>query len=253
MRIGEAAQLAGVSIRTLQYYDRIGLLKPTTITETGYRLYSSADLQRLQQILLFKEMGFSLAEIKDLLICSHGQRKDSLRAQKEVLQAQLRRLTRIIHLVDETIKELEEGAEMKPQDMFGPFSEEEVAKHREKYAQEAREKYGHTQAYQESEKRAARYTKEQWAQAASEADGIYKELAQLIDRDPAADQVQTAIEKWHQHICRWYYDCSLEIFRGLGNLYVEDPRFTENIDKYRPGLAAFMQKAMEIYCQRRQG
>ncbi len=247
-KVKEVADLAGVSVRTLHYYDEIGLLKPESVSPAGYRLYSERDLERLQQILFFTELGFSLSRTKSILERPDFDRKKALLSHKELLIEKKKRLERMIASVDKTLETLEGGAEMSKKEMFEAFDMSEIERNMEKYAEEAEQKYGGSKAYEESMKRAKSYTKEDWARIMHDADRIYKNLASLVGRDPADPEVQKAIGEWRQHISNNFYECTLEIFRGLGDLYVDDVRFTQNIDKYKPGLAAFMREAMHIYC-----
>lgn len=155
IKINEAAKLTGVTVRTLHYYDQIGLLRPETVTDTGYRLYGEKDLERLSQILFFRELDFSLAQIKDMLDSPSFDRKEALRAQHELLTKKKERLERLIDL---TKRRMEGNAEMS----FQEFNKEEIERCKEKYAQEAEERWGGTQAYKESKKRTDGYGSAEW-------------------------------------------------------------------------------------------
>lgn len=247
-KIKEVANMVGVSVRTLHHYDQIGLLKPESVTTAGYRLYSDHDLERLQQILFFKELGFSLQEIKQILDNPGFDRNQALKAQKELLIKKKERLEKIIVSVEKTIASIEGGTQMPKKEMFEAFDMSEIERHQQKYAEETRQKYGHTEAYKESQRRTSGYTKDDWAAIMAKQDEIRKRIIALMDKGPADPQVQEAVEEWRQLITDSFYTCTLEIFRGLGDLYVNDERFTASIDKYRPGLAKFMREAMHLYC-----
>ncbi|MZP31009.1 MerR family transcriptional regulator [Heliobacterium undosum] len=247
-KVKEVADLAQVSVRTLHHYDQIGLLKPAQATEAGYRLYTEDDLGRLQQILFFKELGFSLQEIREMLDTPGFDRREALISQKRLLIEKKTRLEAIIDLVDKTLATIEGGDTMAKKEMFEAFDMSEIEKHQKEYAEETRQKYGHTDAYKESQRRAAAYTKDDWARIKAKTDAIYKTLADSMDKGPADPLVQQAISDWRELISDNFYECNLEIFRGLGDLYVQDERFTANIDKVKPGLARFMQQAMGHYC-----
>ncbi|PKM76729.1 MAG: MerR family transcriptional regulator [Firmicutes bacterium HGW-Firmicutes-15] len=247
-KVKEVADMIGVSVRTLHHYDKIGLLKPEYISPAGYRLYTDNDLERLQQILFFKEIDFNLQEIKDILDSPGFDRKRALTAHKELLIEKRVRLNKIIKSVENTLYSIEGDIEMNKNEMFDAFDMSEIKKHQEKYAEEARQKYGDTDPYKESQKKTSRYTKEDWAVIMAEQDENYKKIRSLMDKGPADPEVQKAIRDKRQHITDYYYNCTPEIFRGLGEMYVNDPRFTANIDKYGVGLAKFMQEAMQIYC-----
>lgn len=135
-------------------------------------------------------------------------------------------------------------------EMFEAFDMSEIEKHKEKYAEETRQKYGHTDAYKESTKKTAHYTKEDWAVVMQRGNAIFARIALVMDNGSEDPQVQEAVAQWRQHITDSFYNCTPEIFRGLADLYVEDERFTANIDNTKPGLAKFLRQAMHIYCDR---
>ncbi len=247
-KIKEVADIAGVSIRTLHHYDQIGIFKPEAVSSSGYRLYSSGDLEKLQHILFFRELDFTLQEIKEILQRPDFDRKNILKLHKELLVEKKKRLEKIIKSVEITIASIEGGKEMKKEEMFEGFDMAEIEKHKEKYAEETKQKYGNSDAYKESSRRTAKYTKEDWAGITAKGDEIYKRLADLMDRAPEDSDVQQAIAEKRQHITDSFYNCTPEIFRGLGELYVSDERFTANIDRYRQGLSEFLRKAINVYC-----
>ena len=250
-KVKEVAALTGISVRTLHHYDEIGLLKPHTVTDAGYRLYSEEDLERLQQILFFKELDFGLDRIRDILDSPGFDRRQALEAQLDLLGQKKNRLERIMKTVEQTLKTIEGGSKMSKQDMFGAFDMSEIKKHQEQYAEEARQKYG--EKARETEKRTAGYTEKDWAAIQAEAGAIYQKFIQAMDKGAADPLAQEAADEWRAHITKHYYDCTLEIFRGLGEMYVADERFTANIDRFQSGLAAFMKEAMQRYCDRAEG
>lgn len=247
-KVREVADMVRISVRTLHHYDQIDLLKPAYVNPAGYRFYTDAELERLQQILFFKELEFNLQEIKDILDSPSFDRKSALEAHKDLLMEKKNRLERIIESVEKTIYSIEGGIEMDKKEMFDAFDMSKIEKHKEKYAQETREKYGNTSAYKESQEKTSKYTKNDWANIMEKWDVIYKKIADAMDKGAADPEVQEAIGEFRQHITDNFYTCTLEIFRGLGDLYVNDERFTKNIDKYKPGLAKFLREAMNIYC-----
>jgi len=241
--------MAGITVRTLHYYDEIGLLRPAQVSPAGYRLYADADLARLQQILFFRELGFSLQEIKAVLDSPHFDPREALRQHKQALLQKQERLTRLIQTVDRTLEMLEGDRQMNRNDwkeLFDGFDPGE-------YEEEARQRWGGSREFEESIERTRRYTKEDWKAIQAEAAEIYQNLAARMNRQPDDPEVQEWTGRWHQHINRWYYTCSPEIFRCLGEVYAADERFTKNIDKVKPGLAAFMKEAMAIYADRLEG
>jgi DNA-binding transcriptional MerR regulator len=247
-KVKEVAQLAGVSVRTLHHYDQIGLLKPESISPAGYRLYTDNDLKHLQQILFFKELGLSLQEIKAIINNPGFDSKQALQAHKELLLEKKQRLERIIKSVEQTIQAAEGSIEMNKEDMFNAFDMTEIERHKTKYAEEVKQKYGNTDAYKESQLKTATYTKDDWARIMGKQDKIYTKLAALMDKAPSDPQVQALVAEQRQHITDSFYTCTPDIFQRLGDLYVSDERFTANIDKYKPGFAKFLRKAMRLYC-----
>ncbi|HEX3047902.1 MAG TPA: MerR family transcriptional regulator [Bacillota bacterium] len=247
-KVKEVSELVGVSVRTLHHYDQIGLLIPESVSPAGYRLYSDRNLERLQQIMFFKEIGFELHEIKQILDSPGFDRRQALLTHRELLLEKKKRLEEIIGTVEKTINSIEGEGKMNNKEMFAGFDMSEIEKHQAKYAEETKQKYGQTEAYQESAKKTAKYTKDDWARITADAGRIYQKIAAAMDKGPADPGVQQAVGEWRQHITTNYYNCTPEIFRGLGDLYVNDPRFTANIDKTKPGLAAFLREAMHIYC-----
>ncbi|MCX7921901.1 MAG: MerR family transcriptional regulator [Clostridia bacterium] len=247
-KVKEVADMVGISVRTLHHYDQIGLLKPESVNSAGYRLYTDHDLEKLQQVLFFKELGFSLQETKDIINSPGFDRKNALQNHKELLLKKRNRIDEIIKSVEKTIQSIEGGIEMDNKERFKAFDMSEIEKHQEKYAEETKQKYGHTDAYKESQKKTSKYTKEDWAAIMSRGDEIYKRIVSHMDKGPADPDVQQAVGDFRQHITDSFYTCTPEIFRGLGELYVSDERFTANIDKYKLGLAQFLRDAMHIYC-----
>lgn len=250
-KVKEVAELTGVSVRTLHHYDRIGLLKPEAVSIAGYRLYSEQNLERLQQILVFKEMDFSLLEIKEIIERPDFNRKENLRKHKELLLAKKKRLEEIIRTVEVTIDSIEGGYQMEGKDMFKGFDMKEIEEHQKKYSEEAKERYG-KETVEKVEKRTAGYSAEDWGNIQSKTDEIYRRIISRMDQGPEDPEVQQAVAEWRQFITDHYYDCTLDIFRGLGDLYVDDPRFTKNIDKYQKGLAAFFKEAIHYYCDQQE-
>lgn len=251
-KVKEVADVAGVSVRTLHHYDQIGLLKPKSATAAGYRLYTDYDLERLQQILFLKELAFSLQDIKSILDSPNFDRKQALIAQKKLLIKKKNRLEAIINLVNKTINTIEGVSTMTNKEMFKSFDMTEINQHQQKYAEEVKQKYGKTKAYQESQQKTAAYTKNDWSAIQTKGNEILQRIATLMNKKPADPQVQKEIDQWRQHITDNFYNCTIDILRGLGEMYVSDQRFTVNIDKIKPGLAVFMKEAIYLYCNQQQ-
>lgn len=249
-KVKQVAKLTGITVRTLHHYDEIGLLVPAEVRENGYRLYNDEDLERLQQILFFRELDVPLPDIRALLDDPGYDRKTTLLQHKKLLMEKKHRLEKIIRSVDQTIQSIEGGSGMSKKDMFEPFDMKEIEQHQKQYTAEAEERWGNTKAYKQSQQRTAAYTEADWREIKAFMDHTYRQLIELMPLGPEDDQTQAVIAAHHQHINDRFYACSPQMYRGLADLYVNDLRFTANIDKAKPGLAAFMREAMIVHCDR---
>lgn len=249
--VSRVSRIAHVTVRTLHHYDEIGLLVPSRRSARGYRLYSGEDLQRLQQILLFRQLGFSLEAIQRLLDEPAYDRRSALRAQRELLRERVRRAEAVIRAVDATLAALEGGTEMDAAKMFDGFDEFDPTQHEE----EARERWGDTDAYRESMRRTKRYTKEDWARIKAEGEEVERTLADLLATGvaPDADEAVDAAERARLHIDRWFYPCSHAFHRNLAEMYLSDPRFREHYEARREGLAEFVAAAIRANAARAGG
>lgn len=240
LTVRQVADLTGVSVRTLHYYDEIGLLHPSAVGENGYRQYDEEDVRLLQQILFFRELDFPLKEIRAIIQNPSFDKTQALRRHRELLLLKRRRLGRLIALVDDTLKGDDSMS-------FDAFTTEELQKARGEYAAEARERYGATDAYKQSEQKTRAYKKEDWESLSGEMNDLFRRLASVMDKDPGDPLVQALVKEWQALITARFYDCSDEILGSLGEMYVEDERFTKNIDRFSPGLSRFLRDAIRIY------
>ena len=242
LKINETAKLTGVTVRTLHYYDEIGLLKPNIITEAGYRLYDEENLETLQQILFFRELDFPLKEIKNIVTHPSFDRQEALNAHRELLLKKRRRLDGLITLIEQTMKGETSMS-------FKEFDMKEIEKTKEKYEQEVKERWGTTAAYAECSHKTASYGKDDWMKITENMQQIFTRFAQLKNKQLAPDspQAKEAVKAWQTHITQHFYPCTLEILKSLGTMYVEDTRFKESIDKVGEGTAEYMAKAIEAY------
>lgn len=247
-KIKEVSDLAGVTVRTLHHYDSINLLKPRFINNNGYRFYGDEELEKLQQILFFRELDFSLDEIKKILNSPNFDKSHCLFIHRQLLLEKRQRLDNIIASLDKTITSLKGGIKMDKNEMFNSFDIKNIEAHEKKYAEETKRKYGGSDAYKECQEKTSKYDKGNWETIMNEAGEIYKTLALVMDKDPRSKMVQDLVEQWRNHISKNFYNCTPEIFRGLGLMYTADERFTTNIDKYGKGLAQFLSDAINIYC-----
>jgi DNA-binding transcriptional MerR regulator len=237
-RIGEVAKLAHVSVRTLHHYDHIGLLTPSGRSDAGYRLYTAEDLERLQTVLLYRELGFGLGEIRDLFAEPGFDRREALRAQRAQLACRAARVDAMLALIDKTLAAMDGGIPMERSDMFEVFGDFDAAEH----VAEVRERWGETEAYRESLRRTRRLTKDDWARFKAESDAVNETIATLMDEGVAPDDPRAldAVERHRLLVDAWFYPCSREMHQQLGRMYVEDARFTKTYESIRPGMATYM-------------
>lgn len=238
--VKEVSRLAGVSVRTLHHYDAMGLLKPTRVTEAGYRLYDDAALERLYLILLFRELGFPLKDIRKVLDAPDFDRNRVLEQQIELLQAKVRHLKTRIDLAKgikiRGIHNLQlEGLDVNKIDEYGA---------------QAKTLYGRTDAYREYQQKAAGRTQAQEAALGDQVMAFFVELGRLRDEDPASEAVQAWVKSLQDFFTAHFYTCTPQILRGLGQSYAEGGSLTENIDSAGgKGTAEFAHQAIEIYCK----
>lgn len=244
LSVGEAARLFDVSVRTLRYYDEIGLLKPSEVSPSGYRYYDSDAIETLQQIMFYRELQMPLDEIAAILNDPGHNRRQALERHMELLLLRRKRLDSLVTLVDKTLN----GDDTEMDIENSKNAHKELEHTRGKYAAEAKERWGSTEAYKESEKKHAGYTPEDELQIAAEAEEIFKAFAASIGAAPESAAVQELVLRWQNHITKSHYACTKEILSCLGEMYVEDTRFTENIDRYGEGTAKLMSEAIKFYC-----
>lgn len=239
MKVKEVADLVGISVRTLHHYDEIGLLIPDETNESGYRLYSNQNLEMLQQILFFKELGFPLKKIKEIINSPSFDRKEALMLHRKMLLEKRSRLDKVIATIDKTIQHSKGEIHMTNKEKFEGFDFSHNP-----YEQEARERWGN-EAVDQANQAAAGMPKEKQ----EEYNAIYRKLATLRHDSPESEQSQEAIQEWYNYLQNFGH-YSLDAFKGLGQMYVDDERFTKNIDQFGEGLAKFMRDAMAFYAER---
>lgn len=241
--VGEISRLTGVSIRTLHHYHEIGLVVPRERTEAGYRLYGPAEVARLQEVLFFRELGFGLDDIKAMVGRPDYHRTTALQRQRELLEAKTEHLLAMIEALDAAVEAERRGTPMSNEDLLGVFGDFDPAEHEE----EARERWGGTDAYEESARRTARYTKADWEQIARASAEVDQAFLALMAAGVAPDspQAMEVAERHRSHISKWFYECTREIHAGLGQMYVADASFAERIDRAGKGLARYMSAAIE--------
>lgn len=240
MTVKEVSDLTGVSIRTLHYYDQLGLLPAAGHTDSGYRLYDDAALERLQQILLFRELEFPLKDIQRILKNSAFDRRKALAQQIELLTLKKQHLESLISLAQKTLTT--GGTYMD----FTAFDTQKI----QEYTRQAKQQWGATSAYKEFEQKTAHQTAQEAANMGSRLMEILAVFGGMQHKSPAAPAVQTQVKALQAFITEHYYTCTKEIFAQLGQMYGAGGAFTENINAAGgPGTAEFAAKAIEVYCQ----
>ena len=239
--VHEVSQISGVSVRTLHHYDAIGLLKPTAVTDAGYRLYDDTALARLQTILLFRELQFPLKEIKSILDSPDFNREQALQQQIGLLELQRRQLDVLISFAREII---ETGVNNMD---FSAFDKAEI----EQYKAEVKARWGKTAAYKEFEQKTAGQSENEQTEAAEKLIQIFAKFGKVKHLAPESDTAQALVEALRQYITEKYYNCTPQILESLGQMYVGDERFKTNIDaRGGVGTAEFASKAIEFYCNK---
>jgi DNA-binding transcriptional MerR regulator len=251
-QVKEVAETARVSVRTLHHYDEIGLLVPSERSDSGYRLYSEEDLLRLQQILINRELGLPLEEIRRLLDDPGVDRRQALVDQRRELEKRARQTDAMLRAIDAALARLDgrdgaehQGATMDNATLFEGFDPA-------KYEAEAEQSWGHTATFKESKRRTQKYTPEDWARMRAEQAAIYAEAFQLLHagKSPLDPQAMDLAEQHRLSIDRWFYPCSHDMHAQLASLYEQDGRFAANIDKFGAGLTPFLVQAIRENAKR---
>jgi DNA-binding transcriptional MerR regulator len=246
--VGQVAALARITVRTLHHYDEIGLLIPGERSAAGHRRYDERDLDRLQEILFYRELGFPLEEITPLLDDPGTDPTERLRHQHRLLIERIERLRKMADSVEQAMEARKMGIQLTPEEKFEVFGDS----YREDYEREAGERWGGTEPWAQSQRRAASYTKEDWQRIKAEADDINQRLSAAMTAGiPATDPAAMDLAEEHRrHIGRFFYDCGLEMHLGLGEMYLADPRFTATYDTIHPGLARYLHDAIQANAAR---
>ena len=240
MTVHEVSSLTGVSIRTLQYYDRIGLLHPAGYTDAGYRLYDDTALETLQQILLFRELEFPLKDIQRIIQSPSFDRQKALDQQITLLELKKEHLDDLIHLA-RGIKEA--GGDTKMD--FSSFDTKKM----DEYAAEAKKAWGNTPAYREYEQKAKGRSKQETAAVNRKMMEIFAEFGAIRHEDPSSEKAQALVRKLQNFISAHFYTCTDQILAGLGQMYAAGGEMTSNIDSYGgEGTAVFASRAIRVFC-----
>ena len=243
MQINEFAKLVSVSVRTLHYYDEIGLLKPAFVDEqNGYRFYDEISLERMQEILFYRELDFELKSIAEILSSPDYDKQKALAEQRKLLILKKERLERIIAALD--------SAE-KGKITMSAFDNSDYETARKQYEVEAKQRWGETDAYKEHSEKTADYTKDKWQEVNDGLMTVFDKFTTCMKdgNTTDSDEAQALVKELQNYITENYYTCTNQIFAGLGQMYIADERFKTNIDKNGNGTAEFVSTAIEIYCK----
>ncbi|MFF0722764.1 MerR family transcriptional regulator [Micromonospora sp. NPDC003816] len=241
-RVGEVARLAGVTVRTLHHYDEIGLLSPSGRSGAGYRSYSDADLERLQVIRYYRELGFPLEEIAAILDDPASDPEAHLRRQHELLTVRIKRLQEMVAAIEFAMEASKLDIRLTPQERFEVFGDFDPEAH----AEEAEQRWGGTEAYRESNRRVSRYTKEDWARIKAESEDWGRRTVALMESGAPADgpDARELAEEHRRQISQSFYECSYEMHTCLADMYLADERFTAHYEAIAPGLTAYLAEAI---------
>jgi DNA-binding transcriptional MerR regulator len=244
----KVTKMSGISARTLRYYDEIGLLKPVRVASSGYRIYGKIELDTLQQILFYRELGFPLEEIKKLLLASDFNREQAFESHLEELYKKRERLDLLINNVTKSASAMKGEITMSDQEKFEGFKQTLIDENERKYGSEVREKFGNEDV-EESNARIKGMPQEQY----NESERLRLEMEETLKAafdsgDPAGELAQKACDLNRQWLCVFYPKYSKEYHRGLGEMYVGDERFRANYDKLAPGCTEFLRDAIQVYC-----
>ena len=247
--MGRLAELAGVTVRTLHHYDEIGLVQPSGRTSAGYRVYGAADVDRLRQVLLYRRLGFGLREVADLVSDPSADAVAHLRRQRSLLLEQRDRVDAMVAAIDKELEARSMGINLTPEEQLEVFGTDKAGG---EWADEAEQRWGDTDAYRQSQRRAASYGKEDWQRIKAEADAGVTAFAEAMRAGlPAGGpEAMDLAERHRQHISRYFYDCGYDMHRGLADMYLADERFTANYDSVEPGLAQYVHDAIQANADR---
>lgn len=249
LTVGQVAALTHLTVRALHHYHAIELVSPSFRSAAGYRLYSDNDLRRLQQVLVFRELGFGLDEVRTLIDASPERKREALNAQRTAVLERRLHLDTVLEAVDATLHALEINTPMNTDIMFNGY--ERFANG--EYAEEAKQRWGNQEPWQTAKRRTGSYAKDDWARIEAEADAITAEFLVAMQQLHSTDspEAQSLAERHRLHIDRWFYACSHAMHVQVASLYTADPRFQAHYDAHSPGLAAYIESAIRANAEAR--
>ena len=246
--INKLAKLAGVSTRTLRYYDQCGLLNPRRVSSNGYRVYGQAEIDRLQQILFYRELGMGLADIGRILAAKDFDRLAALESHRDALLSKRGQIDALVANVEKSIRAMKGDEKMSDAEKFEGFKQKLINDNERQYGEEIRAKYG-SRTVDLSNAKVKGITAEQYAEAERLREEYKIALKEaFLAGDPSSETAQKACALHKEWLCHFWNEYSKEAHIGVAQLYVDDPRFTEYYDKIAPGCAAFLRDAVKIYC-----
>ncbi|WP_413544320.1 MerR family transcriptional regulator [Citricoccus nitrophenolicus] len=255
LTVGETASATGVTVRTLHHYDEIGLVSPAARSSAGYRLYAPADLERLQQVVAYRRLGLGLEDIATALEGegpSEGPgRRRALERQRELVEEKITELTRLLAALDTALEKDMKDIDLSENEMRELFGDS-YTEHFEEYQTEAEDRWGQTEAWKESQRRTASYTQEDWTRISAETEENNRLILAAMDAGRPADseQAMAAAEAMRVHMDHWFFPIDGDFHRSLGDMYVQDPRFTKTYEDLRPGLAQYLRDAIHANADR---
>ena len=251
LTVGQLARLSGVTVRTLHHYDETGLLPPSGRSDAGYRLYDGDDVARLQQVLFYRELGFDLDDVAVLLDDPDTDPIDHLTRQHRLLGERIARLEEMRAAVELTLEARQMGVNLDPDEMLEVFGED-YARNHDAYQAEAEERWGDTDAWKQSRQRASQYTKDDWTQVRAEQEAAASAMVAAMEAGlpPDSTEAMDAAEQMRRQIHDRFYDLSHEMHRNLGDMYVQDPRFTKHYEDRAEGLARYTRDAIHANADR---
>ena len=246
--VGEVSRMAGVTVRTLHHYDEIGLVRPSGRTVAGYRRYDDADLARLRDVLAYRELGFALEQVAQILDDGQTGAAEHLRRQHRLVRERITRLNDVLTHLEKLMEAEQMGIDLTPQEQLEVFGENWLG---EEYAAEAEQRWGDTDAWQQSQRRAAAFSKADWVRVKAEGEALEREMAIALREGVApSDQRAMDLAERHRASIETFYDCSYAMHRGLADMYVADERFTKHYEDVAPGLAQWVHDAVHANADR---
>ena len=246
--VGQVAEELGVTVRTLHHYDEIGLLHPSERSAASYRLYTAGDLERLQNIVVYRRLGFPLEQIGDLLDASGADLESHLRRQRAAVMSRLDELGELVVAIDRALEKEMSGLKLTPEEQRELFGDG----YSEEYAAEAEERWGDSDAWKQSQRRTAQYTKAEWVEIKAEMEAVGTAFveAKRSGQPATSEAAMDAAEQHRRHINDRFYDLTPEFHRNLGDMYIADPRFTKTYEDMEPGLAQYVRDAIHANADR---